>query len=64
MDGVFIRAPRIVRVGSGVSVLARLGADPVLVQQGPVIAATYHPELSTDHRVHRLLVACKEPAHA
>jgi 5'-phosphate synthase pdxT subunit len=63
MDGVFIRAPRINRVGPGVTVLGRAGDDPVLIRQGPVVAATFHPELTSDRRVHRLLVTCKEPAH-
>lgn len=56
MEGVFIRAPRITRTGSGVTVLGRLGEDPVLVRQGAIIAATFHPELTDDERVHRLLV--------
>ena len=55
-DGVFIRAPRITRIGPGVAVLGHLGGDPVLVRQGGIIAATFHPELTDDHRVHRLLV--------
>jgi len=55
-DGVFIRAPKITRMGPDVRVLGRLGADPVLVRQGGIIAATFHPELTDDHRVHRLLV--------
>jgi 5'-phosphate synthase pdxT subunit len=50
---VFIRAPRIERVGEGVEVLAREGQDPVLVRQGRAMAATFHPELSDDARVHR-----------
>jgi pyridoxal 5'-phosphate synthase pdxT subunit len=49
---VFIRAPRIERVGEGVEVLARRGDDPVLVRKGRVMAATFHPELSNDIRVH------------
>jgi len=49
---VFIRAPRIERVGLAVEVLARQGGDPVLVRQGMVMAATFHPELSQDVRVH------------
>ncbi len=53
MDGVFIRAPRIERVGSGVEVLGWRGNDPVLVRQGPIVAATFHPELTKDDRVHR-----------
>ena len=55
-DGVFIRAPKITRAGPEVTILGRLGADPVLVRQGGIIAATFHPELTDDHRVHRLLV--------
>ena len=53
---VFIRAPRIVEVGAGVEVLARREGVPVLVRQGDVMAATFHPELSADRRVHRLFV--------
>lgn len=52
LEMVFIRAPRIERVGKGVEVLARRDADPVLVRQGNVMAATFHPELSSDVRVH------------
>jgi len=56
IEGVFIRAPRITRIGPAVRVLGRLGDDPVLIRQGGIIAATFHPELTDDHRVHRLLV--------
>ena len=49
---VFIRAPRIESVGKDVEVLAKRGNDPVLVRQGRVLAATFHPELSPDTRVH------------
>lgn len=56
IEGVFIRAPRITRIGPDVRVLGRLGGDPVLIRQGDIIAATFHPELTDDHRVHRLLV--------
>ncbi len=52
LEMVFIRAPRIERVGEGVEVLASLGGDPVLVRRGKVMAATFHPELSPDTRVH------------
>lgn len=62
IDCVFIRAPRITRLGPDVSVLGRLGSDPVLVRQGGIIAATFHPELTDDHRIHRLLVD-KEVGH-
>jgi 5'-phosphate synthase pdxT subunit len=49
---VFIRAPRIERLGAGVEVLARHRGEPVLVRQGNVTAATFHPELTADARVH------------
>ena len=50
---VFIRAPKIERVGPGVEVLATEGDDPVAVRQGRVMAATFHPELSPNPRVHQ-----------
>ncbi len=52
IETVFIRAPRIERVGPTVEVLAREKDDPILVRQGKVMAATFHPELSSDPRVH------------
>src|SRR5215471_1913442 len=52
LEMVFIRAPRIQRVGEGIEILARRGNDPVLVRKGRVMAATFHPELSDDPRVH------------
>ena len=51
--GVFIRAPRIVRVGDGAEVLARWRGDPVLVQKGPILASCFHPELQDDHPLTR-----------
>ena len=57
---VFIRAPRVTRVGDGVEVLAVHDGDPVLVRQGSVMAAAFHPELTDDHAVHRLLVEAAE----
>jgi 5'-phosphate synthase pdxT subunit len=56
LEMVFIRAPRIVETGAGVQVLALRDGSPVLVRQGTVLAATFHPELSADRRVHRLFV--------
>jgi 5'-phosphate synthase pdxT subunit len=52
---VFIRAPKIEHVGAGVEVIATEGADhaPVAVRQGKTMAATFHPELSDDPRVHQ-----------
>ena len=52
LEMVFIRAPKIERVGPNVEVLAREKNDPVLVRQGKIMAATFHPELSDDTRVH------------
>jgi pyridoxal 5'-phosphate synthase pdxT subunit len=52
IEMVFIRAPKIAKIGAGVEVLARQGDDPVLVRQGNALAATFHPELSDDPRVH------------
>jgi len=56
LPGVFIRAPRIERVGDGVDVLGVLNDEPVLVRQGSVLAAACHPELTDDNRVHRRLI--------
>ena len=56
LEMVFIRAPRIVATGAGVQTLAERDGAPVLVRQGNIMAATFHPELSTDRRVHQLFV--------
>ena len=53
MEMVFIRAPIIRRVGEGVRVLGRCGDLPVLVEQGNILAATFHPELTEDEAIHR-----------
>ncbi len=53
LEMVFIRAPKFEELGPGVEVLATEGKDPVLIRQGKVLAATFHPELSDDTRVHR-----------
>ena len=53
VEMVFIRAPIIRRVGEGVRVLGRCDGLPVLVEQGKVLAATFHPELTEDETVHR-----------
>jgi len=55
MPAVFIRAPRIRRVGEEVDVLGRHAGEPVLVSQGNVVAATFHPELTADRRLHRMV---------
>jgi len=54
---VFIRAPQLRNLGSEVEVLARVDGSPVLVRQGRLLAATFHPELTDDLRVHALLLA-------
>ena len=57
LHGVFIRAPVVSEVGPGVEILAR-DADgrPIAVRQGRVMATAFHPELTPDRRLHRLLV--------
>jgi 5'-phosphate synthase pdxT subunit len=56
LEAVFIRAPKIKRVGPGVEVLAILNGEPVLVRERNIVVATFHPELTGDDRVHRLFV--------
>ncbi|HUK49068.1 MAG TPA: pyridoxal 5'-phosphate synthase glutaminase subunit PdxT [Terriglobales bacterium] len=56
IEMVFIRAPKIERVGSQVEVVATEGKDPVVVRQGKALAATFHPELTDDPRVHRFFL--------
>ena len=53
IEMVFIRAPKIERVGQGIEVVATEGRDPVMVRKGKTLAATFHPELSDDARIHR-----------
>jgi 5'-phosphate synthase pdxT subunit len=62
MRGVFIRAPRFLSLGPEVEVLATSGGDPVLVREGRILAATFHPELTPDTRVHELLMALRSVA--
>ena len=54
--GVFIRAPRFTALGPRVEVVARLDGAPVLVRHHRVLAATFHPEIAGDDRVHRMLL--------
>jgi pyridoxal 5'-phosphate synthase pdxT subunit len=56
LEMVFIRAPRITRTGPEVETLATRDEHPVLVRQGHLLAATFHPELSSDPRVHKLFL--------
>jgi pyridoxal 5'-phosphate synthase pdxT subunit len=53
MEAVFIRAPKILRVGSGGKILATYNGDPVWVEQGRHMVTTFHPELTSDPRVHQ-----------
>jgi pyridoxal 5'-phosphate synthase pdxT subunit len=52
LRGVFIRAPRVAEVGPEVEVLAELSGEPVLLREGRVLVAAFHPELTPDTRVH------------
>ena len=63
MEGVFIRAPRITRREVSVEVLGSWGDDAVLVRQDRVLAATFHPELTGDRRVHDLFLQMGEEAN-
>ena len=56
LEMVFIRAPRITRTGPAVETLATRDGAPVLVRERHLLAATFHPELSADTRVHRLFL--------
>lgn len=55
-EGVFIRAPRVTRVGESAEVLAWRGDDPVLIRSPGILAATFHPELGMDTFVHQLFL--------
>jgi 5'-phosphate synthase pdxT subunit len=64
LRGVFIRAPRVREVGPEVEVLAELDGEPVLLREGRVIVASFHPELTDDTRVHeRFLDLVREVGH-
>jgi len=63
LEMVFIRAPRIENIGDGVEVLAKHADDPVLVRKGNVMAATFHPELSDDPRVHAEFLKLVKNSH-
>ena len=56
LEMVFIRSPRITRVGDGVEVLAQRDGNPTLVRQGHLLACTFHPEMSADTRVQQLFL--------
>ena len=56
LRAVFIRAPRFEHLGDGVETLAAIGDEPVLVRQGNLLAATFHPELTLDTRLHQFIL--------
>jgi pyridoxal 5'-phosphate synthase pdxT subunit len=64
LRGVFIRAPRVAEIGDGVEVVGRLEDEPVLVREGRILAASFHPELTDDTRVHeRFLELVRQERH-
>jgi 5'-phosphate synthase pdxT subunit len=63
LEMVFIRAPKIERLGPDVEVIATEGKDPVAVRQGRAMAATFHPELSDDTRMHQAFLALVQTNH-
>lgn len=63
MEAVLIRAPRITRQGNDVKTLGRSGEEALLVRQGHVVGATFHPELTGDSRVHRMFCKLAEGGH-
>ena len=64
--GVFIRAPKVVRIGPGVDVLAEHQGVAVIVRQAAITVASFHPELAGDHRLHAefLNSLTRTPSHA
>jgi 5'-phosphate synthase pdxT subunit len=60
IEALFIRAPRFRALWPDVEVLGRLGQEPVLVQQGRIVAGTFHPELTRSRELHRYVVALAE----
>lgn len=56
LEMVFIRAPRITRLGPGIDILATRNNAPTLIRKGRLLAATFHPELTPDPRVHQLFL--------
>lgn len=64
LEMVFIRAPKITAAGEGVEVLATADGNPVLVRQGKIMASTFHPELTSDTRVHEAFLKMVKNGHA
>ena len=64
LEGVFIRAPKITAVGKDVEVLGWRDEDPVLLRQGKILAATFHPEVTGDDRIQRFFLSIAEAGGA
>jgi 5'-phosphate synthase pdxT subunit len=62
IEMVYIRAPRITRTGPAVEILAERDGFPTLVREGKILAATFHPELASDTRVHQLFLDAVQAA--
>jgi 5'-phosphate synthase pdxT subunit len=62
LPAVFIRAPKIEKIGKGVKVLATWKGEPVLVQQDHLLASTFHPELTNDLTIHRTFLSLISPS--
>lgn len=54
--GIFIRTPKVTKVGAGVEVLAKDGETPVLLRQKNILVSSFHPELTEDNRIHVLFL--------
>ena len=63
LEMVFIRAPIIESVGPGVKILAEDAGHPVLVEQGRILAATFHPELTGDSTIHEYFIKMARNGH-
>jgi 5'-phosphate synthase pdxT subunit len=64
IEMVFIRAPKIERIGKDIEVIATEGKDAVLVRRGKTLAATFHPELSDDPRIHKYFIDLVANGHS
>ena len=56
LHGIFIRAPKILKVGPNIEILAKHQKDPVLIKQNHILGSTFHPELTEDYRIHRYFI--------
>ena len=54
--GIFIRAPKILKTGKEVEILAKYKKDPAIVRQGMILGSSFHPELTEDTRIHKYFI--------